>query len=134
MAKAIARITEDFQDFIETLKEHYETQKEEPFSEKAFQWFRPKDGEKFKTDDLDALSRQLSNPPPDSQVGNQGDYALIMTQTDMIVTVNRAYGDRRTSRLQCFEQGRNVQNNLDGLESIMLSLQGIQKRSNSDMV
>jgi outer membrane receptor for ferric coprogen and ferric-rhodotorulic acid len=143
MAKSIAEITTGFTDFLKHFREYCEKQGRTEYDPDRFRWFRPQKvtdttdlkniSEPYDTDELDKFGEELTK----SDGGNAGDYALVMTQHDLMIAASRAHAERYKSKLRHFAHAAgNFERIADDYgvlqQGVMLSLQEIKKRASSD--
>jgi hypothetical protein len=145
MAESIAEITGEFRNFLKHLREYCRDQGKTEYTHDRFRWFRPEKvtdttdlqtiSEPYSMKELDELGAKLAQAPQGS--GNQGDHALVMTQSDFIVTASRAHAERYKSKLRHFSHAAaNYDRAGDDYgvlqQGVMLTLQEIKKRASSD--
>jgi hypothetical protein len=145
MAKSIANITGDFMIFVQQVNKYLNAQGKTGYDRETFKWFRPPDvtdtsdlqqiHKPYTMEELDELAEKLSEA---TSSGNEGDYALVMTQTDLITAANRAFAERHASKLQQFACAVGTAERLNSgsdffQENLMDALQEIKRRASSDI-
>jgi hypothetical protein len=123
MAKSIADITKNYQDFSEAMRGYLRLQGSQKYDPEQFQWFRPEgvddttDLEQisapFQADELNEMAKKLVNEA-DFGTAHSGDYALVAMQHDAIVSANRAFASRHRSKIRHFVHANGIFDRLGG--------------------
>ena len=123
MAKSIADITKDYTEFSRSIRDYLKLQGTQEYEPSQFQWFRPESVEDttdlaqtsgpFSTKELEETAQTLVNEA-DLDTVNAGDYALVETQHDAIISANRAFASRHRSKLRHFAHANGIFDRLGG--------------------
>lgn len=111
MAKSIAEVTKNYSEFSTKYQEYLQAQGKEEYAGDRYKWFRPENvtdktdlkklSEPLGTDEIEELGTRLYKEA-DTDTVNAGDYLLVMTQHDAIVSASRAFAERHKTRLRMF--------------------------------
>ena len=118
MAKSIIDITKNYTQLSAAIKGYLRRIGHPKYSESKFAWFRPEGvtdtsdlkqiTAPFKYEELTEAAKLLVQQA-DMETVNNGDYAMVVMQQDLIISTNRSFASRYRSKLRHFASAAGVQ-------------------------